>query len=202
MSYRSSPTNSTSTSPSTTCRRAPTQVEQDRAPPLLVHQPKLARSTARQLSCHRRPDLGDDHKDRPHRALRDRRDPLPEGHHCLRRRNGGHQHHPTRFPRRMELHYRAKLRLKPSVRLRTGPKVIRSSLSAGGTSLGDAMAGGASLSPRLFRRIEPAMEVASLLMHSRRIRFEMRRRVERVVSGAQQCRTRQHAGVDIHRGAA
>ncbi len=122
MSCRSSPTNSTSTSPSTTCHRTQ-QVEQDRAPPLLVHQPKLARSTARQLSYHRRPDLGDDHKDRPHRALRDRRDPLPEGHHCLRRRDGGHQHHPTRFPRRMELHYRAKLKLKPSVRLRTGPKV-------------------------------------------------------------------------------
>jgi len=38
MSCRSSPTNSTSTSPSTTCRRHQ-QVEQDRAPPLLVHQP-------------------------------------------------------------------------------------------------------------------------------------------------------------------
>ena len=44
----------------------------DRAPPVLVHQPKLARPTTRQLSRHRRLDCGHHHQDRPHRPLRDR----------------------------------------------------------------------------------------------------------------------------------
>jgi hypothetical protein len=41
------------------------QVEQDRAPPLLVHQPELARQTTRQLSRDRRADLGHHHQNRP-----------------------------------------------------------------------------------------------------------------------------------------
>ena len=42
--------------------------------------------------------------DRPEGALRTRYQCLSEGHHCLRRRDGCHQYHPRRVPRRMELH--------------------------------------------------------------------------------------------------
>jgi hypothetical protein len=42
------------------------QVEQNRAPPLLLHQPELACPAPRQLSRHCRADLSDDHQNRPH----------------------------------------------------------------------------------------------------------------------------------------
>src|SRR5205823_7686545 len=38
------------------------QVEQSRAPPVLLHQPELARQATRQLSRDRRVDLSHDHK--------------------------------------------------------------------------------------------------------------------------------------------
>jgi len=56
------------------------QVEQDRAPPLLLHQPELARQTTRQLSRHRRADLGHHHQNRPHRALPTRHRPISQRH--------------------------------------------------------------------------------------------------------------------------
>ncbi len=54
------------------------QVEQNRAPPLLLHQPELARQATRQLSRDRRADLGHHHQNRPYRALRTRHRPIPQ----------------------------------------------------------------------------------------------------------------------------
>ena len=45
------------------------QVEQNRAPPFLLHQSELARAAPRQLSGDCRADLSHDHENRPHRAL-------------------------------------------------------------------------------------------------------------------------------------
>jgi hypothetical protein len=69
----------------------------------------------RQLSRYRRLDRRHHDQDRPHRAMRNRPKPLPEGRHCLRRRDGCPQHHPRRFPCRMELHHCAQLILRSSV---------------------------------------------------------------------------------------
>src|SRR3954453_12294374 len=46
------------------------QVERDRAPAVLVHQPELASNASGELSGDRRPDRGDHDQDRPERALR------------------------------------------------------------------------------------------------------------------------------------
>jgi hypothetical protein len=43
--------------------------EQNRAPPVLLHQPELACSAPQQLSDDCRADLGRDHQNQPHRAL-------------------------------------------------------------------------------------------------------------------------------------
>src|SRR5882762_1348645 len=83
------------------------QVEQNRAPALLLHQPELARQAARQLPGHRRIDLGHHHQNRPHRALRTRHWPIPQRHCRLGRRDGGNQYQTRRIPRRVELHYLA-----------------------------------------------------------------------------------------------
>ena len=67
-----------STSPSATCRRAPASGTRSST----ASSRTSARTGALNRSSaigHRRPDLCDDHQDRPHRALRDRRDPLPKG---------------------------------------------------------------------------------------------------------------------------
>src|SRR5437660_5778306 len=83
------------------------QVEQDRAPPLFLYQPELARQATRQLSRDRRADLGHHHQNRPHRALRTRHWPIPQRHCRLGRRDGRHQYQTRRIPRRVELHYLA-----------------------------------------------------------------------------------------------
>jgi hypothetical protein len=112
------PTNSTSTLRSATPAFAGAgsaarhqQVEQDRAPPLLFHQPKLACQATRQLSGHPRiksgdrADFGHHHQNRPHRALRTRPRPISRRDCRLRRRDGRHQHQTRRVPRRVELHH-------------------------------------------------------------------------------------------------
>jgi hypothetical protein len=81
------------------------QVEQDRAPPLLLHQPKLACQATRQLSGHRRADLSHHYQNWPHRALRTRPRPISQRHRRLGRRDGRHQHRTRRVPRRVELHH-------------------------------------------------------------------------------------------------
>ena len=81
------------------------QVEQNRAPALLFHQSELARQATRQLSRHRRADLGYYHQNRPDCALPTRHWPIPQRHRCLRRRDGRSQHQTCRVPRRVELHH-------------------------------------------------------------------------------------------------
>ena len=83
------------------------QVEQNRTPAFLLHQPELARQAARQLPGHRRIDLGHHHQNRPHRALRTRHWPISQRHCRLGRRDGRHQHPTRRVPRRVELYYLA-----------------------------------------------------------------------------------------------
>src|SRR3954468_17211620 len=74
------------------------QVEQDRASPVFLHQPELARHAAGQLPRHRRSDQRH-HQDRAERSLRTRSNDLSEGHRGFRRRDGGPQHRPRQLPR-------------------------------------------------------------------------------------------------------
>src|SRR5216684_3227824 len=128
---KSWPTNSASSSSSATPAFAGAgsasrhqQVEQDRAPALLLHQPELARPAARQPSRDCRADLGYHHQNRPHRALRTRHWPIPQRHCRLRRRNGRHQHQTRRIPRRVELHHLTEyLPAKLRVYFVTNPKL-------------------------------------------------------------------------------
>jgi hypothetical protein len=55
------------------------QMEQDRAPPVLVHHPKLARTAPRQLSHHRATHRRHHHRNRFESEVRDRRQHLSEG---------------------------------------------------------------------------------------------------------------------------
>src|SRR6266403_1440519 len=80
------------------------QVEQNRTPALLLHQPELARQAARQLPGHRRIDLGHHHQNRPHCALRTRHWPISQRHCRIGCRHGRHQHQTCRVPWRLELH--------------------------------------------------------------------------------------------------
>src|ERR1700739_4677433 len=101
------------------------QVEQDRAPPLLLHQPELARQTTRQLSRDRRADLGHHHQNRPYRALPTRHRPISQRHCRIRCRDGHDQHPARRVPRRVELHHLTKSSSpKSRVYLVTGPKLV------------------------------------------------------------------------------
>src|SRR5205823_2376707 len=58
--------------------------ELNRAPPVLLHQPKLAPQATRQLSRDCRADLGYDHQNRSHRALRTRHWPILQRHCRIR----------------------------------------------------------------------------------------------------------------------
>src|SRR6516225_1283045 len=119
---RSWPTSSASTSWSATCPPYQ-QVEQNRTPALLLHQPELARQAARQLPSHRRIDLGAHYQDRPHGALRTRHWPIPQRHCRLGCRDGRHQHQTRRVPRRVELHHLTKhSSAKPRAYFVTYPK--------------------------------------------------------------------------------
>src|SRR3954467_4537882 len=83
------------------------QVERDRAPAVLVHQPELASNASGELSGDRRPDRGDHDQDRPERALRARPASLPEGGGWVRCRNCRAQHRARRVPWRVELSHLA-----------------------------------------------------------------------------------------------
>jgi hypothetical protein len=107
------------------------QVERDRAPAVLVHQPELASNASGELSGDRRPDRGDHDQDRPERAVRARPASLSEGGGCVRCRNCRAQHRARRVPWRVELYHLA----PPSLTLTgsrsctyflTGPKPRRS----------------------------------------------------------------------------
>jgi hypothetical protein len=80
------------------------QVEQDRAPSILVHIAKLAGQTVGQLSGHRQSDLGHHHLDRSRGPLRTGRQYISQGRHRPRRRNGRPQYRMRRISRRMELY--------------------------------------------------------------------------------------------------
>ncbi len=73
------------------------QVEQDRAPAVLLHQPELARSAARQLPDHRATDRRHHDQHRPEGALRTRHQHLCQGHRSQRLGNGGAAHHVRRL---------------------------------------------------------------------------------------------------------
>src|SRR6266571_293799 len=108
------------------------QVEQNRAPPLLFHQPELARQAPRQLSGHRRADLGHHHQNRSHRALRTRHRTIPQRDCRIRRRDGRHQHQTCRLPRRVELHHLTKYSSsKLRVYFMTYPKLRWSAIAIG-----------------------------------------------------------------------
>ena len=101
------------------------QMEQDRAPALLLHQPELARPAACQLSGDCPADLRHHHQNRPHGALRTRYWPIPQRRCRLRRRDGHHQHQTRRIPRRLELHHLTQhLSAKLRVYFLTGPKGV------------------------------------------------------------------------------
>src|SRR5271169_2034659 len=72
--------------------------------PVLVHNPKLARQTAGQLSRHRRTDRRHDHQNRLDGSMRTRQQPLSQGNRRIGRSNAKPQHSARGFPRRMELH--------------------------------------------------------------------------------------------------
>jgi hypothetical protein len=97
------------------------QVEQDRAPSLLLHQPELARQAARQLPRHRRADRRDHHQNRPRRALRARHRALSQGRDRLQCRDGRYQHHARQISRRLELHHLTRPLTKARVCCLTGP---------------------------------------------------------------------------------
>ena len=59
------------------------QMEQDRTPPVLVHQPELAREALGQLSRDRRSDRRDNDKNRPEGPLRTRHQQLSQRHRHL-----------------------------------------------------------------------------------------------------------------------
>src|SRR6266700_1256734 len=108
------------------------QVEQNRAPPLLLHQPELARQATRQLSGHRRADLGHHHQNRSHRALRTRHRTIPQRDCRIRRRDGRHQHQTRPVPWRVELHHLTKYSSsKLRVYFMTYPKLRWSAIAIG-----------------------------------------------------------------------
>jgi Rhodopirellula transposase DDE domain len=80
------------------------QMEQDRAPPFLVHHHEPESSAAHQLPRDRRPDQRHDDQDRPYRPLRTGQQRLSQGSRRVRPGNRRDQHHARCIPRRMELH--------------------------------------------------------------------------------------------------
>ena len=81
------------------------QMEQDRAPAVLVHHPELARQAAGQLPDDRATDRRNHNPHRIERQKRDRQRHLSRRRQGERRRHGQHQYHATQIPRRMELHH-------------------------------------------------------------------------------------------------
>ena len=86
------------------------QVEQDRAPPVLVHQPELAGEAAGRLPRHREPDRRRHHPGGPRGQVRTGRKALPQGCPRVRRGHGRAQHPPRPVPWRLELHHKTTAR--------------------------------------------------------------------------------------------
>ena len=85
------------------------EMEQDRAPLVLSHQPKLARKTTDQPFDRGRADRCNDHENWIAGPMRTRHQHLYQGYQGDRRRNGCAQHHRRRLPPRMELHHLAQI---------------------------------------------------------------------------------------------
>ncbi len=79
------------------------QMEQDRAPLVLVHHDELEGHAAGQLPRHHRSDRGDHHEDRPDGEMRTRQRALTERSCRLPRADGQPQHYARCVPRRLEL---------------------------------------------------------------------------------------------------
>jgi hypothetical protein len=81
------------------------QVEQNRAPPVQLHQPQLARQTPHLARGHHQPDRRDHHPYRPEGIRPTRRPHLPRQSQGTRRRTRRRPAHRRHLPPRMELHH-------------------------------------------------------------------------------------------------
>jgi hypothetical protein len=84
------------------------EVEQGRAPAVLLHRPELARAAAHKPPGDHRADRRDDDQHRPHRLRPARRERLPQGAQGLRPGARRRQPHPPSLAPRMELRDRSR----------------------------------------------------------------------------------------------